>query len=413
MITRGYTARLYPAKQASRLNAWVGGLRFVWNRLRDAEIAEYDATKKFLWLKGEQPLAVAMKRQPGQEWLADLPAHAVLDVCRQLDGALKKMVRDRKAGRDCGFPRLKKKFVNEPGIDMVGQATTIEGDRIRLPKLGWLRFSGGPIPEHKQILGSRVWRDGRRWMLSVQFKCEKPEPLPPSNRTVAIDLGVRRLATIYSGEEFEHIDAPRPLRRAAKRLRRAERQKARRRKGSQRRRIAARRVGVLHRKVREYRKDFLHQLSHRLTAKAGMVKLEDLNVRGIARGFLAKSAADAGLGTLLRFIRYKAEWRGRRVAKVGRFFPSTQTCCRCGTLHPEMKNLSRRILRCACGNVMDRDENAAVNIYYRQEGGNGVDPVSDHRGAVRVELGCQGCVPVLGEEARKNIGSHRDDYECQ
>ena len=62
---------------------------------------------------------------------------------------------------------------------------------------------------------------------------------------------------------------------------------------------------------------------------------------------------------------------------------------------------------------MDRDENAAVNIYHRQEGGNVVDPVSDHRGDVRVELGCQGCVPVLGDETRKNIGSHLNDHECQ
>jgi len=132
------------------------------------------------------------------------------------------------------------------------------------------------------------------------------------------------------------------------------------------------------------------------------VKVEDLNVRGIARGFLAKSAADAGLGTLLRFVAYKAEWRGRQIEKVGRFFPSSQRCSQCGAIHPEMKDLSRRGLRCHCGLVMDRDENAARNIfYYRQEGGNGGDPASDRGGVVRVEAGCQESAPVLADEARK------------
>jgi putative transposase len=347
------------------------------------------------------------------EWLADLPAHAVLDVCRQLDAALRNTVQHRKAGRDWGFPKRKKKFVNEPGIYMVGQATKFGDGWVRLPKLGRIKVSGGKLPEGK-LIAARVWRDGGdRWMISGQFRCARPTPLPASNRTVAVDLGVRRLATIFDGQDFAHIDAPRPLRKAAKRLRKAQRQQSRRRKGSARRRVAARRVAVLHRKVREARKDFLHQLSHRLTAKAGVVKVEDLNVRGIARGFLAKSAADAGLGTLLRFIGYKADWRGRRIEKVGRFFPSSQLCSQCHRIHPEMKDLSRRVLRCPCGLVMDRDENAARNIFYRQEGGNGVDPRSDPGGAVRVEAGCQECAPVMADEARNLASRHEYDHESQ
>jgi transposase len=153
MITRGWVARLSPTcRQAARFNQRVGGLRFVSNRLLDAEKAEYDATKKFVWLKGMQPLAVAMKRQPGMEWLADLPAHAVLDVCRQLDAALRNMVQHRKAGRDWGFPKRKKKFVNEPGIYMVGQATKFGDGWVRLPKLGRIKVSGGKLPGGNSLL---------------------------------------------------------------------------------------------------------------------------------------------------------------------------------------------------------------------------------------------------------------------
>jgi putative transposase len=312
MITCGWVGKLSPARQqTARFNQWIGGLRFVSNRVLDAEKAEYDATKKFLWLKGTQPIAVAMKRQPGLEWRADLPAHAVLDVCRQLAAALRTMVRPRKAGRDWGFPKRKKKFVNEPSIYLVGQATTFGDGWVKLPKLGRIKVSGGKLPEGKP-LAARVWRDGGdRWMISAQFHGAQPDPLPASNRMVAIDLGVRRLATVFEGEAFEPVDAPRPRRRAAKRLRQAQRRQWRRRNGSARRRVAARRVAVLHRKVREARKDFLHQLSHRLTTKAGVVKVEDLNVRAIARGFLAKSAADAGLGGAARL-----HWRQGRVARA-------------------------------------------------------------------------------------------------
>lgn len=401
MTRRGWTARLYPTRaQEARLNQWTGGLRFVWNKLLAAEMAEYQATGKFLWVKGEQPLAVAMKRQPGLEWLGDLPSHSVLAVCRQLDGALRKMVNGRKAGRRCGFPRFRKKFVREPSIFMVGRLTRLAKDSARLSKLGRIKLSGGVLPEGR-VISARIWRDGHRWMLSAQLECQAPKSLPVSGRIVAIDLGLRRLATIFDGESFEHVAAPRPLRKRRRRLVKAQRIFARRQKGSNRRRAQALRVAALHRKVRHYRQNFLHQFSHRLIANAGVVKVEDLNVRGIARGFLAKSAADAALGTLLRFISYKAEWRGRRLEKIGRFFPSSQTCSQCGRIHPEMKDLGRRVLHCECGLAMDRDENAARNIFYRQEGGNGADLGSDPGGVVRVEAGCQGCGPVLADEARK------------
>jgi transposase len=116
VIIRGWQARLYPtAEQAHRLNQWAGSLRFLWNRLLDREKTEYEATGKFLWRKQLQPIAIGMKRQVGTEWLADLPAHAVLDTATRMDATLRRMVNERKAGRQCGFPKVKKKFVNEAG----------------------------------------------------------------------------------------------------------------------------------------------------------------------------------------------------------------------------------------------------------------------------------------------------------
>jgi putative transposase len=106
----------------------------------------------------------------------------------------------------------------------------------------------------------------------------------------------------------------------------------------------------------------LHQLSHRLTAKAGVLKIETLNVKGMARNrHLALSVADAGMSRLLTFCAYKADWRGRRIVAIDPWFPGSQTCCECGQIHREMRTLSMRRMVCDCGTVMGRDRNAAVN----------------------------------------------------
>lgn len=131
---------------------------------------------------------------------------------------------------------------------------------------------------------------------------------------------------------------------------------------------------MIHRKVRERRKDLLHQISHRLTAKAGVLKVETLNVRGMSRNrHLALSMADAGMSRLVTFCRYKAEWRGWRVEDIDRWFAVRQTCCMCGAIHPKikMKKGFRAMMICECGNRMGRDRNAAVNHYwYGQEDRN-------------------------------------------
>ena len=200
MIVRGFTARLYPiASQERRLHQWAGSLRFLWNRVLEREKAEYAATKRFLWKRGLQPIAVGMKREAGTEWLADLPAHAVLDTVIRLDGAIRRMVGERKHGHKCGFPKPKKKFVREARIYCVGQATTLGVRKVKIPKLGEIRLRGGTVPKGR-LLSARIWRDGARWMLSTQLECERPEPLPASDVTVRLDLGVSTLVTLFDIE---------------------------------------------------------------------------------------------------------------------------------------------------------------------------------------------------------------------
>jgi len=409
-VVRGWQARLYPTReQAARLNQWAGSLRFLWNRLLDREKAEYDATGKFIWRRELQPIAVGMKRQPETAWLADLPAHAVLDAVARMDGALRRMVAERKAGRQCGFPRPKKKFVNESGIYCVGQATEIGAREATVPKIGRIRLRGGDVPQGR-LLSARISRDGDRWMLSAQFECARPAPLPETGIRLGIDCGLSSLVTVFDGEGFEKVEPPRPLRKAAKRLRRAQRRLSRRKKGSARRRAQARRVATIHRRVRQVRADCLHKLSHRLTAKGDALTVETLDVRAMSRALrLGKSVADAGIGTLLRQIAYKADWRGRRLVAADKWFASTKQCCRCHQRHA--MPLSKRVMRCNCGNTMDRDENAAVNLYWYPEERENRAGDSPTRG----EIGCQvaGVSPLPVSVVEPRILAEMGDHECQ
>lgn len=123
-------------------------------------------------------------------------------------------------------------------------------------------------------------------------------------------------------------------------------------------------VAKLHKRISDQRQAVLHELSDRLTRDYKVICLEDLNVKGMVRnGNLARPISDAGFGTLRRMIEYKAELRGVEVSFIGRFEPSSKTCSECGQIHD--MPLDKRTMECDCGNVMDRDENAARNILAR------------------------------------------------
>ncbi len=417
-IVRGWRASLYPTQEQSRLLAlYSNHARGLWNKLLGEVVRRYGADQTFLWRADLQRFVVAWKRQPETAWVAELPAHAALDVCARLDGALSRMVRDRRAGRRCGFPRFRKKQWGEGMVYFVNQSTRLEAARrcVRLPKLGHVRLRGSSVPTGK-LLSSRAVRDGDRWTLSAQFECPRPAPLPATRLRLGVDAGLTSLATIYDGTGFEHVMPPKPLRKAAKRLRRAQRRVARRQKGSTRRRAAVKRVAGIHRRVRHVRADHMHKLTHRLTAKAGALTIETLDVRAMSRGLrLGKSVADAAIGTMLRQVAYKADWRGRVLTRADRWHPSTKLCCRCGARHA--MPLSQRVMRCACGNVMDRDENSAVNLYNYGTPRNCAEPQGASP-ATRVETGCQAAgaspLPVPVAETRMlALMGQGNDHECQ
>jgi putative transposase len=185
---------------------------------------------------------------------------------------------------------------------------------------------------------------------------------------VGVDLGVKSLAVLSTGET---VPNPRHPETAQRELRRLQRQAARRvgpdkrtrRQPSQRWRGTRARIGRLHTAVANARRDGLHKLTTRLVRAHGAIVLEDLNVAGMTRNRrLARHVAGVGMAELRRQIEYKSRWAGVRVHLADRWYPSSKTCSACGVVKAKLC-LSERVYRCeACGLVLDRDLNAARNL---------------------------------------------------
>jgi putative transposase len=229
--------KLYPNRaQADLMRRFGGATRWLWNHLLAANKARYEAERKFIFRYEMQDMLPAMKKRPGLEWLCDAPAASFQRIAQELDVALKNCFRLKR-----GFPRFKSFRDNADRFYVSNQQIEIVGNKVKLPKLGLVRFRSGRVPTGK-IAGSVVRQEGPGWVCAVQFKAEiapSPEPIVAA---VGIDLGCRSLATLNAGLTVcQKVEAPKPLRKALKRLRRQQRAVSRsgKRSTSRARKVAA------------------------------------------------------------------------------------------------------------------------------------------------------------------------------
>jgi putative transposase len=355
--TTSVQLRLYPDKaQARSFARFQGSLRQLWNDMLKETNETKDRSGRFLLRKELQAFAIAWKKDPQAPWRLDLPAHAILQVCNNMHAAFKNYYEGR-----CEKPRFKSKSGRQVRIYCVNQNTRFADNRVMIPKLGWMKWRGPDLPEGRLVNG-QVWRDaGDRWMFRGVFEyAPNPEGREPEADLIAVDLGLKRFATTTrDGETFERIEPPRFFQRSLRR------RMDRRQPGSRRRERAKRAAGQIWRKTRNQRANFQHAVSRKLVNKASRIRLDVVNVKGLFNlKHMGLTAGDAALGLFLKKLKYKCSREGRTLEFADRWYPSSQTCSRCGEVNPAMKNLRRRVFACGCGNRMDRDENAAANLFW-------------------------------------------------
>lgn len=338
-----------------------GVARFAYNWALAEWKAEYDAGGK----PNEAALRKRLNAIKGEQfpWMVEVTKVAPQNAIKNVGVAFQNFFRRVKQGGKPGYPRFKRKgfhdaFRADNGPRNSGShAVECVGKTIKLPRCGVvrmreeLRFSG-------RTLAATVSRMADGWYVAVLVDTTDCLSGPLHRGTVGVDLGIKELATLSTGEV---IPALKPHRAAHQRLVRLSRSLSRKQKGSSNRAKAKTKLAKLHQRISNIRTDALHKLTTKLATEFGTIAIEDLNVSGMLRNrCLARSIADAGFAEFRRQLTYKAAMTGARVHMVDRFFPSSKTCHSCGTIHP-MK-LSDRVLVCDCGNIMDRDLNAAMNL---------------------------------------------------
>lgn len=290
----------------------------------------------------------------------EIGSQVLQDVIQRLDRAFQAFFRRVQQGQTPGYPRFKSRYRYD-SITFKQAGWKLDGRRLTLQGIGTLRlFLSRPVEGTIKTVTLRRDRCGD-WF--VTFSCDDvPEkPLPETGAAVGIDVGLEKFLATSDGEFVEN---PRHLRRAEAALKRTQRRVSKRKRGGKRRRKMVRTLARRHRKVQRARRDFHFKTARKLVHQYDLIAVEDLNVRGLSRGMLAKSVNDAGFSQFLAALAFKAAEAGKRVVAVN---PSgtSQVCSGCGCEPRERKTLSVRTHRCSeCGLVLDRDTNAARNILH-------------------------------------------------
>lgn len=329
-----------------------GTARFAWNWA----LAEWQAQYK----AGGKPSDASLRRQLNAikrdsfPWMYDVSKSVVQEAIIDLGAAYKNFFAGR--GR---FPRFKSRSVRA-SFCASNSLVRVDGKRVKLPVIGWVRLREevrfrGPIKRATVSMDATG-----KWFVSLMIETQDVHPIIGLSGKVGVDLGVKALATLSTGET---IEGPKSHKAGLKSLRRANKALARKKRGSANWLKAKRRLAKVHVRITDKRKNETHKLTSRLAKTFALIGIEDLNVKGMAaNGKLARSVMDGGFFEFRRQLEYKTEWYGSRLVVADRWFPSSKTCSCCG-FKKENLALADRWFRCDnCGFEIDRDENAANNL---------------------------------------------------
>jgi putative transposase len=353
-IHKSYKFRIYPTKeQESLLSKHFGHCRFVFNRFLNERKEKYLNEKTSLNYYDNARTLTELKKDEEFVWLKEVNSQSLQASIRNLDIAYKNFFNKQNK-----FPRFKSKYDRQSF--KVPQNVSVEEGKLVIPKFK----EGIKLNLHRKLEGKPLFATisksttGRYY---VSITCEVSYiPFDKTNKSVGIDTGIKDLAILSDGKVYENI---RTLKTKLKKLKYEQRQLSKKTKGSNSRLKQKSKLAKVHEKLTNIRKDYLHKVSTEIIKNHDVICIEDLAVKNMMKNHkLAQAFSDVSLGAFYTMLEYKSNWNDKTVVKIDRFFPSSKTCSRCGWIKQDL-TLSIREWTCeSCGEVHDRDVNAAKNI---------------------------------------------------
>jgi putative transposase len=339
------------AAQIDYLNQCCGVRRHAYNKL-----LEHFRESGVKWSKATAYEYFVKTIRPQFPFYAEVTSRAARNAIDDLDNAFKHFFRRVKLGQKPGFPRFKRKDVNDGFALREAAKFDVEDRKLRLEKCPGLidmrqklRFDG----KLKQVT---VTKRAGKFFASILVETVYAFEASARLASIGVDFGVRALATISDGTV---IPANQKLKANLRRLKRRNRNLSKKQRGSNRRAKAKLALARLHERIANQRRAACHEASDMITRKADAVAIENLNVKGMTP---ARAVRDAGFGMLRAMVEYKAKLRGVAVMIADRFYPSSKTCSACGCVKSGLKR-DDSVFKCAdCGHEQDRDLNAALNL---------------------------------------------------
>lgn len=355
-VKRAFKFRFYPSpEQAAELARTFGCARLVYNKALQARTEAWTLRQERVNYNATSALLTGWKKDEELAFLNEVSSVPLQQALRHLQAAFTNFFAKR-----AKYPTFKSKKKTRRSAEYTTSAFRWRGGRLTLAKMDqpldivWSRA----LPDGVTPSTVTVSQDAAgRWFVSLL--CDDVIEQSPAAGAVGVDVGIGSLLALSTGEKIVN---PRHERRDRAALARAQQSLAKKENGSKNRAKARVKVARIYARIADRRRDHLHKLTTRLVRENQTIVIEDLTVRNMVKNHsLARSISDAAWRQLRTMLEYKADWHGRNLVVVDRWFPSSKLCSACGALAERMP-LTVRTWTCRCGTVHDRDVNAARNI---------------------------------------------------
>ena len=364
--------------QNTKLFQYAGAARFAYNWALTREQENHEKGGKFLPDTELRKEFTRIRNSDEYAWLQDISNNvtkqAIKDACNAYKNFFKGLQQyPRYKTKKRSMPKfyqdnIKLKFT-DTHVKLEGFSSSRKANK---QKLNWVRLAEpGRIPADARYMNPRISFDGLNWWISVGIECpDSREEL--SEQGIGIDLGVKDLAVCSDNHTYKNINKSQTIKKLEKRKRRLQRSVSRKYEQNKKKGKYCKTKNVIKKeklllkvnhRLTNIRKNYLHQTTSEIVdRKPRFICIEDLNVSGMMKNrHLAKAVQSQGFYEFYRQLEYKCKNAGIQLIEADRFYPSSKLCSCCGTVKKDLK-LSDRVYRCSCGNVMDRDLQAAINL---------------------------------------------------